>query len=269
MAGMRTRMGTRMGMAIIITTTTIITTTIITTTTPITMAATTTMDDAVQARLLAWLSPAYPIGAFSYSHGLEMAVEDGAVTDRAGLVAYAEAALLHGAGGVDAGLLALAWRAAARGDDAALDEVTELAAAWRGTAELALEATQPGAAFAQVTQAAWPEPRFRSFAARHAGRLTHAVAFGAAAAFHAIPLRAACHGWLAAFAANIVSAGVRLVPLGQTDGQIATAALLPAIAQATDAALAVTAAEELGSAAVLIDLFSLRHETQYTRLFRS
>ena len=271
MAGMRTLMGTRMGMAtvIIITTTTIMTTTIITTTTTTTMAATTVMDDAIQARLLAWLSPAYPIGAFSYSHGLEMAVEDGAVTDRAGLVAYAGAALLHGAGGVDAGLLALAWRAAARGDDAALDEITELAAAWRGTAELALEATQPGAAFAQVTQAAWPEPRFRAFAARHAGRLTHAVAFGAAAAFHAIPLRAACHGWLAAFAANIVSAGVRLVPLGQTDGQVATAALLSAIARATDAALAVTDADELGSAAVLIDLFSLRHETQYTRLFRS
>lgn len=266
MAGTATRMGTRMGTrmdmatGIIITTITIITTT---------LAATTIMDDAVQSRLLAWLSPAYPIGAFSYSHGLEMAVEDGAVTNRENLVAYAEAALLQGAGGVDAGLLALAWRAATGDDDAALDAITELAAAWRGTAELALEATQPGAAFAQVTQAAWPEPRFAAFAARHTGRLTHAVAFGAAAAFHAIPLRAACHGWLAAFAANIVSAGVRLVPLGQTDGQIATAALLPAIARATDAALAVTDADDLGSAAVLLDLFSLRHETQYTRLFRS
>ena len=232
-------------------------------------ATTTTIEDAVQAKLLAWLSPAYPIGAFSYSHGLEMAVEDGAVTDRAGLVAYVEAALLHGAGSVDAGLLALAWRAAARGDDAALDEVTELAAAWRGTAELALEAAQPGAAFALVTNAAWPMPGFAAYAARHGGRLTHAVAFGAAAAFHAIPLRAACHGWLAAFAANIVSAGVRLVPLGQTDGQVATAALLPAIARATDAALAVTDPDELGSSAVLLDLFSMRHETQYTRLFRS
>jgi urease accessory protein len=273
-------MGMGMGMGIAITTatatatittttTTTITITITTTTITITMAATTIMDDAVQARLLAWLSPAYPIGAFSYSHGLEMAVEEGAVTNRENLVAYAEAALLHGAGGVDAGLLALAWRAAANSDDAALDEITELAAAWRGTAELALEATQPGAAFAQVTSAAWPEPRFAAFAARHAGRLTHAVAFGAAAACHAIPLRAACHGWLAAFAANIVSAGVRLVPLGQTDGQVATAALLPSIARATDAAVAVHATDELGSAAVLLDLFSLRHETQYTRLFRS
>lgn len=198
-----------------------------------------------------------------------MAVEDGAVTDRAALIAYVEAALLHGAGSVDAGLLALAWRAAARGDDVALDEITDLAAVWRGTAELALEAAQPGAAFALVTNAAWALPGFAAYTARHPGRLTHAVAFGAAAAFHAIPLRAACHGWLAAFAANIVSAGVRLVPLGQTDGQVATAALLPAIARATDAALAVTDPDELGSSAVLLDLFSMRHETQYTRLFRS
>jgi urease accessory protein len=233
------------------------------------MAATTTTEDAIQGKLLAWLSPAYPIGAFSYSHGLEMAVEEGAVTKRADLVAYAEAVLLHGAGSVDAGLLALAWRAAARGDDAALDEVAELAAAWRGTAELSLEAAQPGAAFALVTNAAWPEPRFAAFAGRHAGRITHAIAFGAAAAFHGVPLRAACHGWLASFAANIVSAGVRLVPLGQTDGQIATATLLPGIARATDAALGVVHADELGASAVQIDLFSLRHETQYTRLFRS
>lgn len=250
-----------------ITTTGMTTTTIITT--AMAAASTITTEGAALGRLLAWLSPAYPIGAFSYSHGLEAAVEEGAVTRREDLVAYAAAALRHGAGAVDAGLLALAWRAAAAGEDAALDEVTDLAAAWRGTAELALEATQPGAAFALVTAAAWPEPRFTTYAARHTGRLTHAVAFGAAAAFHDLPLRESCFGWLAAFAANIVSAGVRLVPLGQTDGQIATAALLPVIEAATEAALALRDAEDLGSAAPALDLSSMRHETQYTRLFRS
>ena len=234
-----------------------------------TAATTTTTDAAALARLLAWLSPAYPIGAFSYSHGLEAAVEEGAVTRRDDLVEYAEAALLHGAGAVDAGLLTFAWRAANAGDEAALDELTELSAAWRGTAELGLEAKQPGAAFAQVTVAAWPEPRFAAYAARNPGRLTHAVVFGAAAAFHGMPLRESCFGWLSAFAANLVSAGVRLVPLGQTDGQIATAALQPAVNQATEAALALRDADELGSAAPLLDLFSMRHETQYTRLFRS
>ena len=84
-----------------------------------------------------------------------------------------------------------------------------------------------------------------------------------------MPLRAACFAWLSAFAASIVSAAVRAVPLGQTDGQVATAALLPAIEAATDAALAVTDADQLGAAAPIIDGFSMRHETQYTRLFRS
>jgi urease accessory protein len=230
---------------------------------------TTATELAGLARLLAWLSPSYPTGAFSYSHGLEMAVEEGAVTKREHLVAYAEAALAHGAGAVDGGLLTLAWRAAAAGDDAALDALTELAAAWRGTAELALEASQPGQAFALATNAAWPEPRFRAYCARHPGRLTHAVAFGAAASCHGVALRDACFGWLSSFAANLVSAGVRVVPLGQTDGQVATSALLPAILAATAAALAVRDADELGAAALVIDHFSLRHETQYTRLFRS
>lgn len=243
-------------------------TTTMTTTTTTTMTMTMTTEAAL-GTLLAWLSPAYPVGAFSYSHGLEMAVEEGVVTTRGDLVAYVEAALRDGAGAVDGGLLALAWRAAQAGDDTGLDRLTELGNAWRGTTELGLEARQPGDAFARVTLAAWPEKRLAAYVARHPGRLTHAVVFGAAAGFHGLPLRASCFGWLAGFAANIVSAGVRLVPLGQTDGQIATAALLPAITAATDAALAVTDADELGGCALAIDLFSMRHETQYTRLFRS
>lgn len=234
-----------------------------------TSMTTTTITDAALARLLAWASPAYPVGAFSYSHALEMAVEEGAVTKRDHLVAYAEAALLHGAGAVDGGLLALAWRAAHGRDDAALDDLAELGNAFRGSAELGLEARQPGGAFAQVTLAAWPDAGFATFAARHPRSLTHAVAFGAAAGFAALPLRATCFAWLSAFAANIVSAGVRLVPLGQTDGQIATAALVPSLEAATDAALAIGHADDLGASALAIDLLSMRHETQYTRLFRS
>jgi urease accessory protein len=234
-----------------------------------TVMAITTIDPGALARLLAWLSPAYPVGAFSYSHGLEMAVEEGAVRHRDDLVDYITTALQHGAGAVDGGLLALAWRAASADVVARLDGITELAAAWRGTQELALEATQPGASFLSVTLSAWPEPRLATYQARHAGRLTHATAFGVAAAWHGIPLREACFGWLNAFAANIVSAGVRLVPLGQTDGQIATSALLPAVTAATEAALAITKPDDLGTASPVLDQFSMRHETQYTRLFRS
>ena len=223
-------------------------------------------EGAALYRLLTWLSPAYPVGAYTYSHGLETAVEDGAVRDRVTLVEYIRSVLLAGAGRVDGALLVAAWRAA--GDDAALDGVAELAAAWRGSAELALESMAQGTAFTGVTQSAWPEARFAAFAARHPRRLAHPVAFGAAAAFHGLPLRPSLAGWLAAFAANLVSAGVRLVPLGQTDGQIATATLHPVVETAADAALAADL-DMLGTAAPMLDLFSMRHETQYTRLFRS
>ena len=236
-------------------------------------------------RLLTWLSPAYPVGGFSYSHGLEMAVEEAAVTTPAALQSYIETVLLAGAGRVDAALLVAAWRAAGgapdlqemvgssptmtvTGSGSALDEVVELAAAWRGTAETALESTQQGGSFASITATAWPEPRFAAFAARHRGRLTHAVAFGAAAAMQGIALRPALIGWLSGFAANLVSAGVRLVPLGQTDGQRVTAALWPTIEAAADAAEAADL-DRLGTASPMLDQFSLRHETQYTRLFRS
>jgi urease accessory protein len=232
------------------------------------MAISTAIDAASLQRLLSWLSPAYPVGAYTYSHGLERAVEDGAVRDRDGLVAYLRAVLEAGAGRIDGALLAAAHRAADAGEDAVLDDVADLAAAWRGTAETALETMAQGTAFLRVTTAAWPDARLANFARRHNNSIAHPVALGAAAAWQGVPLRAALFGFLSAFAANIVSAGVRLVPLGQTDGQIATATLLPVIEAATEAALAAEL-DRLGTAAPVIDLFSLRHETQYTRLFRS
>jgi urease accessory protein len=131
-----------------------------------------------------------------------------------------------------------------------------------------LEAEAQGTAFTSVTLAAWPTPRFAAFAARHPRQLAHAVAFGAAAAEQGIAARDAAFAFLAAFAANLVSAGVRLVPLGQTDGQLAVAALQPSVAAAAEAALTADLAR-LGTAAPMLDIFSLRHETQYTRLFRS
>ncbi len=208
------------------------------------------------------------MGAYTYSHGLETAVEDGAVRNREELVAYVTAALRDGAGRVDGALLAAAHRAMAKGRAKVLDEVAVLGAAWRGTAETALEAEAQGTAFVNVTLAAWPEPRLAAFAARHPRRIAHAVAFGAAAAAHGVALPDAAFGYLSAFAANLVSAGVRLVPLGQTDGQMATAALLPVVSAAAQAALAADL-DTLGTSSPALDLFSLRHETQYTRLFRS
>ncbi len=220
-------------------------------------------------RLLAWLSPAYPIGAFSYSHGVETAVEEGLVKDRATLVAWLESVLLQGTGVVDGALFASAWRAADAEDWQAFDAIAERAAAWRGTSEMALESRQQGGSFLSMTRTAWPHPALDAAHERLSGELSLAVAVALAAAAHGIALDRALEGFLHAFTANLISAAVRTVPLGQSDGQIALAALEPAVRQATEAALAVIFLDEVGTATPLLDWCSLRHETQYTRLFRS
>lgn len=228
----------------------------------------TTSTDAALYRLMTWLSPAYPLGAFSYSHGLEYAVEDGRLRDAAELIEWVGAAVEHGAGRVDAALLAAAWRAMNDQDIRRMTELVELGAAWRGTAETALESAAQGAAFVTITRAAWPHPRLEALVEVVGSQMALSVTVGAAAAVHAMPLPAVLTAYLQAFVANLVSAGVRLVPLGQTDGQRATAALEPVVARAAAAAMAADL-DDLGTAAPLLDWCSMKHETQYTRLFRS
>lgn len=214
-------------------------------------------------RLAAWLSPAYPIGAFSYSHGVEYAVEAGLVTDRDTLIAWCAHLARHGAAWTDAVLIAHAHDAAARGDDAALDAIADLAVALRGTAETALETTQQGASFVATTRAAWADVALDRFAGR-----TVALPVAFAVAARGVDRRLAVAAYLQAVCANLVSAAVRLVPLGQTDGQRAVAALLPAVDDAAAAACA-TPLDDIGAAAPMVDWTSMQHETQYTRLFRS
>lgn len=225
-------------------------------------------DAAALYRLIAWTSPAYPTGAFSYSHGLEWAAEDGLVPDRAALEAWVGHILEQGAGWSDAVLFAHAYRATAAGDWTALDAVADLATALRATAELALESTQQGAAFLSITRAAWPAPALDRLAQLRAGRPVPLPVAQAAAAAGAVPLPAALAAMLGALAATLVSAGVRLVPLGQTDGQRAIAHLMPVVARTTERALAAPL-DDVGTAAPMVDWASMRHETQYTRLFRS
>lgn len=220
-------------------------------------------------RLLAWLSPAYPTGAFSYSHGVETAVEEGFIKDRVSLIAWLETVLRDGTGRVDGALFAAAWRAADAQAWPAFCVVVERAAAWRGTSEMALESRQQGSSFLSVTRSAWPHPALDAAHARLGGELALPVAVALAAAVHGVALEMALGGYLHAFAANLTSAAVRAVPLGQTDGQRALAYLESTVSRAVDAALAVSDLDEVGTATPLLDWCSLRHETQYTRLFRS
>ena len=226
------------------------------------------MADALY-RLLAWLSPAYPIGGFSYSHGIETAVEEGLVINRPSLVAWLQTVLGAGTGRVDGVLFAAAWRAAEAKDWPAFDAVAERAAAWRGTSEMALESRQQGGSFLSITRTAWLHADLDAAHERLNGEIALPVAVALAAAAHGIALEAALEGYLHAFTANLISAAVRVVPLGQTDGQIALASLEGAVHKAVAAALVVTDLGEVGTATPLLDWCSMRHETQYTRLFRS
>ena len=218
-------------------------------------------------RLLAWLSPAYPVGAFSYSSGLEWAVEAGDVHDAATLQDWLAVVIGQGGGFCDAVFLVHAHHAATAGDDTALREAAELAAAFAPSKERHLETTAQGRAFVEATRAAWPCAALDRLVSVW-DEIAYPVAVGVAAAGHGIAVAPSVAAYLQAIAANLVSAGVRLIPLGQTDGQRVMAALEGMVAVTAARALA-TPLDEVGSAAFRADLASMRHETQYTRLFRS
>jgi urease accessory protein len=219
-------------------------------------------------RLMAWLSPAYPVGAFSYSSGIEWAVEAGDIKDAATLQAWLGVMLRDGSGFCDAVLFAHAHRAAAAEDDKALRAVAELAAAFAPSKERHLETTAQGNAFVEATRAAWPCAALDRLKRVWDGAVGYPVAVAVAAAGHGVALEPALAAFLQAVAANLVSAGVRLIPLGQTDGQRVLAALEPLVAATAQRAPGV-ALDDIGSDAFRADLATARHETQYTRLFRS
>ena len=217
-------------------------------------------------RLMTWLSPAYPVGAFSYSHGLEYAVEAGLLSGAESTRAWIADTLEFGAARNDGVFLACAHRAARRREQAALAELTELAAAHVATAELALETRAQGEAFLSATRRAWPSAALDWLPADRP--VVYPVAVGVAAAGHGIAVEATLLAYLSAFAANLTSAAQRLVPLGQRDGQAIIAALEPLVVTLA-AALREASTDQLGGAAMMIEHCSMQHETQYTRLFRS
>ena len=239
--------------------------------TTITNTITTMTDAAALYRLMAWLSPAFPTGGFSYSHGLEYAVEAGLVSDRDAARTWIDGILRFGAGRSDAQLFALAWRAANADDNDALAEIAGLAAALRGTSELALESRAQGQAFLLAVERAWPKARLTASAALlKTGGIAPSlpVVVALAVEAHGIALERSLAAYVQSFAANLVSAAVRLVPLGQSDGLAILAALEQAVQEAVSSGLNATPGD-IGGAAPMVDWCSMRHETQYTRLFRS
>jgi urease accessory protein len=221
-------------------------------------------------RLLTWFSPGFPIGAFSYSHGLEAAVDQGMVHDRQSLQRWIGAVITLGAGRMDADTLRDAHLAAAGRDLGALDAANQRGLAFRATSELALESKAQGEAFLGACRAAWPDPFHDRWAARleEAGNaVCHAAVVGVVTGCAGIPLECALTAYLHAMAANLASAGLRLGVIGQSNGQRILAALEPVVGAAARALT--RGPDEFGSATFGVDLASIAHETQYTRLFRS
>jgi len=222
-------------------------------------------------RLMSWLSPSFPVGAYTYSHGVEYAIEGGMVTSGSSLTNWIGTILTLGSGRVDADLFREAWLAMRDGEMERLVEIAEWAAALRGTSEMALEASAQGKAFKSAVEKAWPDQEMiMAFGILEEAsiELSYPIAVAVAAAAVDVPIRPALQAYLHAFVANLISAGVRLVPLGQTDGMRAVAALEPVVIQMAEEALERDFGD-LGAAVPMVDWTSMQHETQYTRLFRS
>lgn len=220
------------------------------------------MSDPGLYRLLAWLSPSFPVGAFAYSHGIEWAVEDGRIKSEADLQNWISDVVRYGSGWTDAVLFAHAY------DGADLVALNEHALALAPSKERYLETTAQGTAFLKTVLDAWTWPGASEARAALGNDVAYPIAVALAASGHGIPKAAALHAYLHGLAANLVSAGVRLIPLGQTAGQRILAALEVPIDVTADTAIDAKI-QDLGGIAMMSDIAAMRHETQYTRLFRS
>ncbi|WP_370399205.1 urease accessory protein UreF [Sulfitobacter sp. JB4-11] len=206
--------------------------------------------------LMQWLSPAYPVGTFAWSHGLEAAIATGWVRDGEGLKAWLTDILQSGSGWTDAVWIAQGFRA---GTPAELTEVHTAARAFAPANERLVEAERQGRAFATVTRAVWaidlPD-----------GLLP--VVLGRAARLMEMNVEAVTALYLQSFTSNLISAAQRLMPLGQTDGQRLLSRLAPTCTEVAAASNGVTMTE-LYSNTFLSDIAAMRHETLQPRLFQS
>src|SRR5262249_38422152 len=214
-------------------------------------------------RLQNWLSPAFPTGSYGYSNGLEWAIEANQVHDRTSLVDWLDADLRFGSARNDAIFFVEAWRCAAGGHHTRLLETAELSAACRATSEFALEASQQGASCLATLREVWRNPTIDALSERLQQLSIQPVlpiVIGVPSAREGIPVGGALPAFLYSLVSNLVTAGVRLIPLGQTDGQRALAALEQPVLQASERALT-ACLDDLGSAALMVDVASMLHET--------
>ncbi len=219
-------------------------------------------------QLMSWMSPSYPVGAYTYSHAIEYAVEAGFIEEIGQLIPWIADILEFGSGRTDSILLVEAYRAASRNNYALLAEIAELGFACRPTKELELETTAQGRAFEKVIQDVFQSASLKALKHHWDGPLIYPIAVATVSADKMVELEATLTAFLHGFVSNLVSAAVRIIPLGQTDGQRAIVALEQAVMRQVQDALA-SSIDDIGTATLMVDWCSTQHETQYTRLFRS
>ena len=215
-------------------------------------------------RLLTFLSPAFPIGAFSYSHGLEVAISNGTVKDQRTALDWLEALLLHGGGWSDAVLLSLSWRA---GDIEAILSLNDYALAMAPSVERHLETVRQGAAFLKASKS-WPIPLHETLKDAGTEDIALPVIVGAVAKAQGIPLESVLPASLHAFTSNLISVAMRLVPLGQSDGLALQAGLEATILKAATHAQTASL-DDIGTCCLASDIAAMQHEHLTTRIFRS
>lgn len=224
--------------------------------------------NAAEFQRQAWFSPAFPVGGFAYSHGIEAAVEAGLVTGGESLAGWIGDILRFGTGRNDAIVIGEAWRIARdSGGEGRLCDLSELALALGQSAERRLESAQQGTSFLGLIRRAWPHAQMDALCP-DGNEIAFPVAVGIAGGLHDQPVVPLAAAYLQAFAGNLLAAGIRLSVIGQSEAQARLAELRPAILEVAKLAETATA-DDLGGAAFTADLMAMKHETLTGRLFRS
>ncbi len=222
------------------------------------------MDSQVLS-LLQLVSPALPVGAYSYSEGIETLVEGGIINCDRTLKHWLEQELSYGSIRTEAAVMLRAYKATVLQDRTALIYWNNWLSAARETSELRASSWQMGQSLRRLLLAMKPE---KAQSICLPGECNYAICLGIAAALEQIEAKSVILGYLHSWASNLITAGVKLIPLGQTAGQILLHELHINI---SDAATEIISLEddELNSCSWGLALASMAHETQYTRLFRS
>ncbi|MDB9320342.1 urease accessory protein UreF [Nodularia spumigena CS-591/04] len=225
-----------------------------------------TLTDTNFLYILQLASPGLPVGAYSYSEGLEMLVEKGIISAQNSLKHWLEAELHYGAVRLDAAVMVRSAQSAAMGDISALSRWNMWLSAARETQELRASSWQMGRSLTQLLGKLQPEiiPLVNAVG----NPCNYAIAFGIAVTHWQINIKAALLAYLHSWASNLITSGVKLIPLGQTAGQELLLELQPLISTAVGEILALED-DELSCCSWGLSLASMQHETQYTRLFRS